>query len=170
MIGSIPIKKEWIDEATAYSQNMGKLNNSITDGEGNVAGFIGEIIVSLIISGTRCNTYDYDLIKDGKFIDVKTKRCTSFPLDEYECSIAAYNTKQKCSHYVFTRILNPEYSMCWVLGYMEKDEYFKTARFCKAGDVDKKSGHGWKFKADCYNLEIGKLKDVRELRADWQKI
>ena len=103
MIGRIPIKKEWLEQAKKDSQHMGMLNKSITEGQGNLAGFIGELVVQAIIGGVRKNTYDYDIIKNDKFIDVKTKRCTSEPKLNYDCSVAAYNTKQNCTHYVFTR-------------------------------------------------------------------
>lgn len=163
MIGKIPVKPEWLTQAKLDAQNMGKLRASITNGEGNLAGFVGEIVVQNLLGAIRSNTYDYDLLLGDKLIDVKTKRCTSKPLPNYECSVAAFNTKQKCTHYIFTRVLEPDYSTCWVLGYLEKEEYFNVSRFCEAGTVDEKDHRGWTFKADCYNIEIGQLKDVREL-------
>jgi hypothetical protein len=51
-----------------------ELNNSITKGEGNLAGAVGEIVVKDAYKGTGENTYDYDtIIKDYK-IDIKTKK------------------------------------------------------------------------------------------------
>ena len=50
------------------------LNNSITKGDGNLAGALGEVIVCDYYNGEQKNTYDYDLILKGKKIDVKTKR------------------------------------------------------------------------------------------------
>ena len=39
-----------------------ELNNSITKGEGNLAGAVGEIIVKDAYGGIGENTYDYDTI------------------------------------------------------------------------------------------------------------
>ena len=93
--------------ANKKSKNMGKLKNSITSGEGNLAGFLGEEIIKFDLGEkcTECNTYDYDIILKNKIkIDVKTKRTTVEPLDYYECSVAEYNTKQKCHVYAFVRV------------------------------------------------------------------
>ena len=166
MITEVPIKSEWLIKARKEAMDMGKLRQSITSGAGNLAGFIGEIAVQSVIGGTRKNTRDYDLVKEPHFIDVKSKRCTSIPLPNYACSIAAYNPHQKCTHYVFVRVLEIDYSRCWILGYMEKDKYFEAARFCRKGDEDPNDNRGWTFKADCYNLTIDKLKDINDLRTE----
>ena len=77
--------------------DMGTIANSITNGGGNLAGFIGEIVVKDYIDAEENNTYDYDIIdKVGNKIDVKTKRCNSEPKPHYDCSIAAHGTKQDC--------------------------------------------------------------------------
>lgn len=158
----ISIKDSWLEQAKKDALDMGRLNKSITNGEGNLAGFLGEIAVANFIQAERKNTFEYDLIKNNLRIDVKTKRCTSEPRPDYACSVAAYNITQDCDIYCFTRILE-SFRTCWVLGWMEKDEYFKQAAFCKKGEIDSNDSRGWRFKADCYNLEIGKLKDIKNL-------
>ena len=154
----INITQTMIDRAIDKSIEMGKLNNSITRGEGNIAGFLGEEIANTIIQGDSKNTYDYDIVKDNITYDVKTKRCTSKPKPEYDCSVAAFNIKQKCDRYVFVRIENRGeiWSRAWVLGWIEKDEYFKQSRFLKKGDFD--PSNNYFVKADCYNLTINQLK------------
>jgi hypothetical protein len=159
----VTIKKEWLEEAKQNALSMGALKGSITEGEGNLAGFVGEIVVHNLIGGIRHNTHDYDIRLDEKLIDVKTKRCTSSPKPNYECSVAAFNTQQKCSHYVFCRVLEPSYSRCWVLGYLPKDEYYQVARFCKEGEIDQNDHRGWRFKADCYNIAIRDLRPIEDL-------
>ena len=156
----IKIKKEDIDRATEMSNNMGTLNNSITKGEGNVIGFLGEIIVANELGINLDNTYDYDLIFDGKKIDVKSKRVTSEPRDYYECSVAALNTKQKCDVYMFTRIKS-DLSEGWILGYLDKEKYLKDSKFLKKGSVD--PDNNWRVRTDCYNLPINKLENVDKL-------
>ena len=87
--------------------DMGRLANSITNGGGNLAGFIGEIVVTDYLKATEKNTYDYDIVDNlNNKIDVKTKRCNSEPKSHYDCSIAEHGTKQKCDMYIFVRVLN----------------------------------------------------------------
>ena len=54
----INITQENITEAKKLSGEMGKLNNSITKGEGNIHGFLGEIITANFLSVSTFNTYD----------------------------------------------------------------------------------------------------------------
>ena len=155
----VPITTQMIKNATEKAIECGHLNNSITKGEGNFAGFLGEEIALNIIGGRLENTYHYDLIDDkGKTWDIKTKRCTSAPKDYYECSIAAFNTKQKCDNYAFVRIEfknDKPTGRAWFLGGYIKKNYFRDARFLKKGDYD--PDNNYTVKADCYNLPINKL-------------
>lgn len=144
-----------IKDARALAKELGQLKNSITSGEGNLAGFIGEVIVADITGASHRNTYDYDLIlPSGKSVDVKTKRTNYPPKDNYDCSVAAFNTKQKCDYYAFVRVKN-DLSVAWVLGFYEKSLYFKDAKFYKKGDYD--PDNKFTFKADCYNIKISNL-------------
>lgn len=156
----VTITDEMKNKALAKAEEMGKLRNSITSGDGNLAGFIGEEVANSLIGGEVTNTYDYDIVKDGRKYDVKTKRCTSPPKKYYDCSVAAFNTKQRCDEYVFVRIenVNGKWGRAWVLGAYPKENYFKDARFLKKGNRD--GNNGFIVKADCYNMRIDQLKDV----------
>lgn len=144
--------------AWAKSRDMGKLKKSITAGDGNMAGFLGECVAQFILGGDLTNTLDYDIIlPDGRTVDVKTKRSTSEPLPHYDCSVAAYNTVQKCDLYAFVRIeyIKNEWGRAWFLGVIPKDEYFQKSRKLYKGQRD---GDNWfTVKADCYNLRIDEL-------------
>ena len=154
----VKITDDMKTRAWRKAREMGKLNNSITKGAGNIAGFLGEEIANEVIGGKITNTYDYDIVDDDGFrYDVKTKRCTSEPRGYYECSVAAYNTKQSCDYYVFVRIENVKHKWkrSWVLGAYDKESYFKDAKFLKRGQYD--PDNGFIVKADCYNIPINKL-------------
>lgn len=162
----VVITEQMKRRAWQKARKMGELKNSITGGDGNIAAFLGEEVANFIIGGTIDNTYDYDIIdKDGITYDVKTKRCTSEPKPEYECSVANFNTKQKCDRYIFVRIenINGKWGRAWVLGYMPKEEYFEKARKLKKGERD---GSNWfKVKSDCYNVAISELYPAEQKNA-----
>ena len=162
MVEIIPSGSQLI-KANKKAKELGLLNNSIRSGEGNIYGFLGEILVSEYINAIIENTYDYDVIKNGIKIDIKTKCCTSKPLENYFCSVAAFNTTQKCDVYIFVRILE-NFSKAWILGGRTKIKSFQEAKFFKAGEIDPSSNYGWTFRADCYNMEISKLKPLDKLR------
>jgi len=74
----IPVRDDQLLKAREQAVEMGKLHNSITKGQGNIAGFIGEIITAELLNATQQNTYDYDLVlTNGETVDVKTKRTDS---------------------------------------------------------------------------------------------
>ena len=156
----INITDKDIKEAKLLANSMGKLRNSITKGQGNVHGFLGEIITSKFLKSKLNNTYDYDIIHNNLKIDVKTKRVTTPPRDYYECSVASLNTKQLCDIYVFTRILK-DMTKGWLLGYINKKDYFDKAVLLKKGDID--LSNNWKVLTDCYNLPINKLNNIENL-------
>lgn len=151
----IKITETHLETAKVLAEDLGELRNSITTGEGNLAGFVGEVIVAEAIGASHSNTYDYDLVlPDGKTVDVKTKRTNYAPKENYDCSVAAFNTRQKCDYYAFVRVKN-DFSCAWILGFYSKTDYFNDATFHKKGDFD--PDNSFTFKADCYNIEISKL-------------
>lgn len=161
----VQITDEMKKQAWAKARALGKLNNSITRGGGNIAGMLGELVANSIIGGEITNTYEYDIVYNTKSkqltYDVKTKRCTSEPKPHYECSIAAYNTKQQCDRYAFVRIenINGKWGRAWLLGWLPKEDYFEKAVKLNRGDRD--PSNGFLVKADCYNVAIQDLKQFR---------
>ena len=163
----VKITEDMKKRAWAKSREMGVIKNSIMKGDGNIAGFLGEEVANVVIVGIINNTYDYDLVsEDGIKYDVKTKRCTSPPKPYYDCSVANFNTKQKCDRYVFVRIenKNKRWGRAWVLGWLTHDDYFKKARKLTKGQKD--PSKGFIVRADCHNVaisELNKFEDCNEL-------
>ncbi len=157
----IDITDEQINLAKTKAEEMGRLRNSIRRGEGNVAGFLGEIIFAKHFNGTINNTYDYDVIVKGKKVDVKTKETTVIPEPYYFATVAGYNIKQKCDYYYFVRV-NIKEKKAYLLGGLSKSGFYKEAIFYKEGDLDPTSNLGWTFRANCYNVEISKLKQSKK--------
>ena len=161
----VPITQEMKKRAWRKAREMGVIRNSILKGKGNIAGFLGEEIANQLIQGEINNTYDFDISYATKSrtttYDVKTKRCTSAPKPFYECSIAAYNTKQKCDRYAFVRVeyVLGKWGRAWVLGWLSHDEYFEKAVALQKGDID--PSNGYIVKADCYNVKISDIRPFR---------
>ena len=151
----IKVTEKMFLTAREKAVEVGKLNNSILNGGGNLAGFIGEQIVLFVLGGEWINTYQYDLIINGYKVDVKTKQTSVKPLPHYECSITEANSSQECDYYAFTRV-KKDFSVGWYLGVMRKQDYFLNATFLKKGEVD--PSNNYVVRASCYNLPISKLK------------
>lgn len=153
----VGITAKMLVDARDKAAEMGKLRNSILNGAGNIAGFIGEAIANQVLGGEILNTYDYDLVlSNGTTLDVKTKQTSVKPLDTYDCSIANLNTKQKCDYYCFVRVKN-DFTVGWYLGVYPKEQYMLDSVFMKRGTID--PSNGYTVKSDCYNLKINQLKE-----------
>lgn len=155
----VKITPSIISRAKKKAATVGNLQGSITGSLSHVVGAIGEIIVADVMGADESNTYDYDLVRDGERIDVKTKRCNTRPFPHYDCSVAAHGTNQNCDSYVFVRILT-DTSRAWILGSIPKPDFYTRATKYKRGDID--PTNGFTFKADCYNLPISELSDVKQ--------
>lgn len=161
----IEISKEQAKEGETF-YSFKKLKGSIQEGEGNIYGALGEIVIrDLYISKgftVDCNsTYDYDLIIEGHKVDVKAKRSTTKPRPNHLCSIPNFNTHQKCDFYFFVRV-NEKLKECFLLGYMRKEDFFAQATFNKKGELDIHSDRkGWRFKEDCWNVKVEALKPFK---------
>lgn len=173
MVTSSPIKilefditQEVYFQAKDEDAKTGTLRGSITNGEGNIAGFVGEIVTAKYLGARRVNqsspNYDYDITFNEKKIDVKTKRTTEERvLPNYEASIADYNPDQKCDIYLFTRV-NLDIDKCWLIGWLPKKQYFKQARFLKKGQID--GSNNFVVQADCYNVRYSNMNSIHTLK------
>tara|TARA_Y100000310_G_C20587276_1_gene766130 strand:+ start:546 stop:1025 length:480 start_codon:yes stop_codon:yes gene_type:complete len=154
------ISQQALRRIKTRAEKLPLLNNSIRNGEGAMVAYIGEEVVNRVLEGEIKDTYDYDLIYGDQIkVDVKTKERTVSPRQNYNCTVADFNTKQDCDEYAFVSVLN-DHSAAWYLGKISKEDFYKEARFHKEGDLDPDSSPNspFYFKADCYNIPISKLK------------
>lgn len=142
------------------------IRNSIMGGERTFEGCLGEVVVAKYLSADYLTTYDFDLMYNGKKIEVKTKVRTVLPKPFYEVSIANYNTKQLCDYYVFVSLYVPnkdEYpTIAHIVGYFPKDDYISRSTFLKKGDIDRRNNYT--VRADCWNMAIQDLKKINDLK------
>jgi hypothetical protein len=155
----VNVPDKLINQAWERSKKLGVLKNSITRGEGNVAGYIGQMLIKLFLDGDDIDDYDFDVLKDNIRYEVKTKRCKFKPKPEYACSVCEKNARQDCDYYVFVRITN-DYKTAWILGKKKAKDYLKESKYCEKGKVDPDSDLGWTFKENCYNLKINQLDNI----------
>ena len=163
----IIITDEILGIAKKKAEHLGRLNKSIMGGSGNLSGFIGEECVKQyfgISLDTNDNTYDFDIIYNDKRFDVKTKKTTVVPRMNHECSVAAYNTRQDCDYYIFTRVLfeNDIPTRLYIMGQMDKIEYYKKARFLRKGEKD--GTNDFIVREDCYNMYYYDLKPISDIK------
>lgn len=148
-----PIQHRHRHYAKLLARRLGCLNNSITQGQGNVTGMVAEIVLAEIMQAHRANDYQYDLVlNNGKRIEVKTKLTSVVPQNHHECSVAEYNPTQNCDAYAFCRVHSSMRKM-WFLGMVEPWRYYLLAHRLEAGHWDQ--SNGYTVKATCYNLPIG---------------
>ena len=156
----VEVTGEMLVRARDKAAEMGQLKRSITKGQGNLAGFVGEEIALQVLGGTVANdvkNIDFDLVlPNGLTVDVKTKRTSVKPLPHYECSINTYY-QQQCDLYAFVRVHN-DLHIGWFLGVYDRLQFYTDCTHFKKGDTD--PSNGFTFKADAYNLPISQLKDV----------
>ena len=175
----LPFNIGMILRAKEKSQSLGSLNNSILEGHGNIAGYLGEEALSSFINATIMSSddgrekYNHDLLLNGKKIEVKTKRRTCKPYSNYDVSVVKTSMHQVPDIYAFVSIECNEIVQkspkiykgiknIWLCGFVTS-EYFKdNARFIQKGQID--PSNGFKSHADMYNMSISSLKsNIRSL-------
>jgi len=187
MIRRIPCTKDMIESAIEKAEKLGKLNNSITGGIGNIAGYLGEeAVASYLGSEIISDSFSHDqilkkspvshLIRDSKrekTIEIKTKRRTVVPLPDYDAAIAETSIHQRPDSYVFVSLqFDVSFSdhnkilryknlrNIWLLGQKKREDYFKIAKFYKKGDIHT---NNFRVKASMYNVLIEDLDDIGDL-------
>lgn len=151
----VKIKSEQIERAK--QRLVGRvLNNSITKGKSELYGKIAECIIEDTYGGKYINDYEYDLIVQGKKIEVKAKKRTVKPQPHYYVSIADFNTTQKCDLYCFVSVMD-DLSMAYICGWMTPKQFYSRATFYKKGEPDPHD-NTFLIREDSYNLEIKHLK------------
>ena len=161
----LPFDNEMIRTATEWAENLGGIYNSITKGDGNYAGRLGELALAKHLGVEVEDHKDYDLIYNDSKVEVKTKRRATKPKSNYTVNIAATSKHQKPDKYAF---LSLEYAdrdsggnysdlqYIWLCGYKSSEQFFEEAEFWPKGTPDPPF---FKTHRDMYVLTIGELDD-----------
>ena len=101
-------------------------------------GYYGEEIVKEYFGQVyHDNKSEYDLAYRLNKLEVKAVNASARPEPDFEASVNAakgIDRKQACDYFVFTRIKN-DYSLGWIVGYIERDLFFKIAIYRGVGEV-----------------------------------
>jgi hypothetical protein len=102
--------------------------------ENRFAGCIGELACALHLDTELQHDFEYDILHNGKRIDVKTMRRTVKPAADYACRVTIHGHMQDCDIYVFASVVhrNEKFEMGATLcGWATKDEVEKWTRVYK---------------------------------------
>jgi len=165
-IVEVKFTDDMVARAKVKADNLGKLRRSIRGGKGNTIGYLGEEIVAhymkadIISNDEGTEKYNYDLVKDGKKIEVKSKERNVAPLGYYDASVAETSRHQKTDIYVFTSIQcnGGEPVRAWICGQKDAKEYFEQARFYAKGDID--PSNNFEVLTDMHNMPYKDLDPV----------
>jgi hypothetical protein len=134
------------------------LRGSVTKGEGNKVGALGEILVWDRYKKVTeyVGNFDFDLLIKGKKVDVKTKKQNIPPATHHSCNIFAKHKKQKCDYYCFV-FIHVSMETGWIVGWKEKEKFYAEATFREKGEIDDTLNTTWEYKDDCYTMKIVEL-------------
>jgi hypothetical protein len=156
----IIINDEDLKKATTRYE-FNNLKNSITKGESEIYGALGEVMVLNYYKNKAKvidkSSFNYDLILNGFTVEVKTKKIKYPPKENYIVSVAASNATQNCNYYYFTMVHN-FLKRGWLLGYMSREDFFKKAVFCKKGEKDiLHKNNNFIIRSDCWSIKISDI-------------
>jgi len=168
----IPHTEEMIKRSFEKAKKLGYLNNSLTKGKANAAGYLGEEAVADYLKATIVSTdsFNHDLLLNDKKIEIKTKRRTVKPEIFYDVSIAKTSKHQQPDLYIFVslqfdkvdfidnNLVYKNLRHVWLLGQKTPLEYFERAVLLERGKID--ISNNFKSHQDMYNLKISELDEV----------
>jgi hypothetical protein len=133
------------------------LNNSIRQGEGNLIGAIGEIVVfdhytKIGRNVVHAQDFNYDLLIEGFKIEVKTQENRSIPSPVYTCHVPDYNSTQECEFYCFV-FIHPDMTKGWLAGHISRSKFHQIKQLKKEGEI----GFSKPFKCDTWIVQVKNL-------------
>jgi hypothetical protein len=143
-------------KALEYQKSLGTLKNSITEGKGTPAAYVGKMMVADYL-GIHCvsRSYHENFVYYGDRINVKSVRCSSQPFGFYDVSITFdVDDFQNIDGFIFTRV-SYNYRRVWICGYQSKKDHKEKSRKMRTGEVD--LNNGYKCSKGCYKIQIKDL-------------
>ena len=131
-----------------------------------MAGCIGEMACAVFLDTKLQHDYEYDILHDGKRIDVKTMRRKDAPLKTHDCRVTIHGHMQECDVYVFASVAYNEESEKFEMGatlcgWATKDEV-EGWKQVKKGEVDSDFA-GFRERSDAFKSKYINLRSMDTL-------
>jgi hypothetical protein len=165
MMVHIGVSPEMVDKAAGMARELGAVNHSILAGRGNMAGFLGELVACQYLNCTAQNTYQHDIVVNGRRYDVKAKQRKSLPKPDYMASVTDYQD-QMAYGYIFVSVMldNGTPTVVTLCGHMPRREFKDQATLVKAGEHD--PSNNWTCSMDCWSLPYSQLLPIESLLSE----
>lgn len=112
----------------------------------------------------------YDFNINGKRVDVKTMGRTTPVRNYYVHNFVGYQEGYDVDYYIFTSF-NKETEVLTICGYIDKDNFFKKAKYYEEGTMRYRSdGTGFRTKAPLYEINQSDLYEINEIEEIYEKI
>ena len=169
-ITKIPFNEEMIREAQKWAKDLGSLRNSITKGNRNTAARVAELALAKYWGTTPTDNYNHDLFYKDQRIELKTKRRTVKPKEDYDVSVAESSGHQKPDRYCFVSIefdrtegkgSDKKYydiKNIWYCGDISREDFESKSEYWEKGRVDE--NNGFTTHENMYNLPISQLEST----------
>jgi len=131
------------------------------------AGYVGQVAAMKYLKAVNIDNYEYDLERNGKRIEVKTKVRNRLPDPNFAACVYASNADQLCDVYLFMQVMkradNPKKLMhgAYLLGWIDRDLYNERFYQVRKGDKD---GKYYTEPADAFKIELRDLRPIDELK------
>lgn len=157
------ITEQIIEAAQIKADLLGSLHYSVLHGNGNLQGFIAEIIIENyclqkdipVETVSELDKYDYDFIIDGKKTDIKCNKYGTKPKKWYSAEIYESSLHQETDQYIFCHI-NDNLSLCWIIGMISKENFMHQAEYRTRGSIHPYNDK-YVLKANSYSLEYAQV-------------
>jgi hypothetical protein len=130
------------------------------------AGYVGQVAAMKYLKAVNVDDYQYDLERNGKRIEVKTKVRKVLPQEDFAACVYASNADQLCDVYVFVQAMkkwdDPKKLVhgAYILGWIDRERYNDCFYQVKKGDLD----GDYVEPADAYKIRLGDLRPIDELK------
>ena len=161
--------REIVERALKRAEELGVLKNSVTNGKGNVTGFIGEECFEKWMHENGVNvqlvdTYEYDFVAPNNLkIEVKTKKRGVDPRPNFANSVMCFNDRQKTDVYVFLQIvwtIPLHKGKCYFLGIVDAATFREKSTIQRAGV---RTASGYVPRATNRYMSVSQCGDATEL-------
>lgn len=172
---NIKLKKDIVLKSIKHNKenNLGQRGYADGSPEEQLIGILGENTICDVLELPLMNSqgYDggYDIVLNGKNIDIKTMGRTVYPKSNYVNNLVAMQLKNSSDIYLFCSYHKHNYELT-LCGWIDKKNFKKKAKLYKDGQIRYRyDGTTFKTKSDLYEIEnkllnpINNIKDLKNI-------